>query len=41
VVDSKGDALSGFAVQGGQLTQIAAAQTALPVGATPFGIVVN
>ncbi len=41
VVDSKGDAVSGFAVRGGRLTQIAAAQTALPAGATPFGIVVN
>jgi hypothetical protein len=41
VVDSKGVAVSGFAVRGGSLTQIAAAQTALPVGATPFGIVVN
>lgn len=41
VVDSKGDAVSGFAVRGGQLSQIAAAQTALPAGATPFGVVVN
>jgi DNA-binding beta-propeller fold protein YncE len=41
VVDSKGNALSGFAVAGGDLSQIAAAQTALPTGATPFGIVVN
>ena len=41
VVDSKGNALSGFAVRGGQLSQIAAAQTALPAGATPFGVVVN
>ena len=41
VVDSKGNAVSGFAVRGGHLTQIAAAQTALPEGATPFGIVVN
>jgi 6-phosphogluconolactonase len=41
VVDSKGDAVSGFAVNGGHLTQIAAAQTALPAGATPFGVVVN
>jgi 6-phosphogluconolactonase len=41
VVDSKGDAISGFAVRGGQVSQIAAAQTALPAGATPFGVVVN
>jgi 6-phosphogluconolactonase len=41
VVDSKGDAVSGFAVRGGHVTQIAAAQTALPAGATPFGVVVN
>jgi 6-phosphogluconolactonase len=41
VVDSKGNAISGFAVRDGQLSQIAAAQTALPAGATPFGIVVN
>jgi DNA-binding beta-propeller fold protein YncE len=41
VVDSKGDAISGFAVHGGQLSEIAAAQTALPAGATPFGVVVN
>ncbi len=41
VVDSKGVAVSGFAVRGGRVTQIAAAQTALPAGATPFGVVVN
>jgi hypothetical protein len=41
VVDSGGDALSGFAVAGGHLSQIAAAQTALPAGAAPFGIVVS
>jgi 6-phosphogluconolactonase len=41
IVDSKGDAVSGFAVRGERLSQIAAAQTALPAGATPFGAVVN
>jgi 6-phosphogluconolactonase len=41
VVDSKGDAISGFVVSGGQLSQIVGAQTALPAGAKPFGIVVN
>ncbi|HEY2319306.1 MAG TPA: beta-propeller fold lactonase family protein [Solirubrobacteraceae bacterium] len=40
VVDSKGDAVSGFSVHDGRLAEIAA-QTALPAGATPFGIVVN
>jgi 6-phosphogluconolactonase len=41
VVDSKANAISGFAVRGGRLSPIAAAQTALPAGATPFGVVVN
>ncbi|HEY1711544.1 MAG TPA: beta-propeller fold lactonase family protein [Solirubrobacteraceae bacterium] len=41
VVDSKANAISGFAVRGGRLSQIAGAQTALPAGATPFGVVVN
>jgi 6-phosphogluconolactonase len=41
VVDSKGNALSAFAVRDGQLSQIAAAQTPLPSGATPFGVAVN
>lgn len=41
VADTKGGSVSGFAVRGGHLTEIDAAQTALPAGATPFGIVVN
>jgi 6-phosphogluconolactonase len=41
VVDSGGDALSGFAVHGGSLVPLASAPVALPVGATPFGVVVN
>ncbi len=41
VVDSGADAISGFAVRGGRLNPLDAAQTALPAGATPFGIVVN
>ncbi|MGZ4312644.1 MAG: lactonase family protein [Solirubrobacteraceae bacterium] len=41
VVDSKGNAVSSFTVDGGRLAQIPAAQTALPAGAAPFGIVVN
>lgn len=41
VVDDGGHAVSGFAVRGGHLTEIDVAQTALPGGATPFGIVVN
>ena len=40
VVDSKGDAVSGFAVSGGQVTELPT-QTSLPAGATAFGIVVN
>jgi hypothetical protein len=41
VVDDGGSAVSGFTVAGGRLTEIDAAQTALPTGAAPFGIVVN
>jgi 6-phosphogluconolactonase len=41
VVDDGGPALSAFMVNDGHLTQIDAAQTALPAGASPFGIVVN
>jgi 6-phosphogluconolactonase len=41
VVDSGGDALSGFAVHGGSLTSLASAPVALPAGAAPFGVVVN
>ncbi|MFZ0386371.1 MAG: beta-propeller fold lactonase family protein, partial [Solirubrobacteraceae bacterium] len=41
VVDSGGDALSGFAVHGGTLTSLASAPVALPAGAAPFGVVVN
>ncbi len=41
VVDTKGNSVSGFAVRGGRLTEIDAAQTALPAGAAPFGVVVN
>ncbi len=41
VVDDGGSAVSGFAVHGGHLNEIDAAQTPLPAGATPFGIVVN
>jgi len=41
VVDDGAAAVSGFAVRGGHLTEIDAAQTALPAGAAPFGIVVN
>ena len=41
VVDDGGAAVSAFAVSGGHLTEIDAAQTALPAGAKPFGIVVN
>jgi 6-phosphogluconolactonase len=41
VVDSGGDALSGFAVNGGSLAPLASAPVALPAGAAPFGVVVN
>ena len=41
VVDTGGDALSGFAVRGGWLTPLASAPVALPAGAAPFGVVVN
>ena len=41
VVDGGGDALSGFAVNGGSLVPLASAPVALPVGATPLGVVVN
>jgi hypothetical protein len=41
VVDSGAGAISGFAVRNDQVSPLAAAQTALPAGATPFGVVVN
>ena len=41
VVDSGGDALSGFAVHGGSLVPLPSAPVALPAGAKPFGVVVN
>jgi len=39
VVDSRGDALSGFHVADGALTPLPGAPTPLPAGAAPFGIV--
>jgi 6-phosphogluconolactonase len=39
VVDAAIDAVSGFAVDGGSLTELASSPAALPAGATPFGIV--
>jgi 6-phosphogluconolactonase len=41
VVASKGIAVSGFSVHGGDLTELPSSPTALPVGATPSGVVVN
>src|SRR5205823_3266535 len=41
VVDAAIDAVSGFAVDGGSLTELASSPAALPAGATPFGIVVT
>jgi 6-phosphogluconolactonase len=40
VVDSGRDAVSAFAVSGGDLTELASSPTAAPVGAAPFGLVV-
>jgi 6-phosphogluconolactonase (cycloisomerase 2 family) len=40
VVDSGIASVSGFSVDGGSLTQLSSSPTALPSGATPFGIVV-
>jgi hypothetical protein len=40
-VDDGGSAVSGFTARGGRLTEIDVAQTRLPAGATPFGIVVT
>lgn len=39
VVDAALDAVSGFVVDGGSLTELAGSPFALPPGATPFGIV--
>jgi len=41
VVESHANAISGFQVDGGQLTELPSSPTPLPVGATAFGIVVN
>jgi 6-phosphogluconolactonase (cycloisomerase 2 family) len=41
VVDQGGKAVSGFAVDGGNLTELPSSPTPLPAGAAPFGIVVN
>lgn len=41
VVDSHLDAVSAFAVSGGNLTELPSSPIALPAGATPFGIVVD
>jgi 6-phosphogluconolactonase len=41
VVDDGGNAVSGFRVDGGDLTELSSSPTALPAGATPFGVVVN
>jgi 6-phosphogluconolactonase len=40
VVDAATADVSGFAVEGGALTELASSPAALPAGATPFGIVV-
>jgi 6-phosphogluconolactonase len=41
VVDAALDAVSAFAVSGGNLSELASSPVALPAGATPFGIVVR
>jgi hypothetical protein len=40
VMDAGLDAVSGFAVAGGTLIELASSPAALPAGASPFGIVV-
>ena len=40
VVDAAIASVSGFAVSGGSLTELASSPTALPTGATPFGIAI-
>src|SRR5437667_12851400 len=40
VVDTRADAVSAFAVNGGDLTGLPSSPTPLPAGAAPFGIVV-
>ncbi len=41
VVDQGTDQVSAFAVSGGRLTELPSSPSALPAGATPFGIVVS
>lgn len=41
VVDTGADAVSAFAVNGGDLTELPSSPTPLPAGAAPFGIVVT
>jgi 6-phosphogluconolactonase len=41
VVDTGSGQVSAFAVDGGQLTELASSPTSVPAGAAPFGIVVN
>jgi DNA-binding beta-propeller fold protein YncE len=41
VVDPGADAISGFTVSGGSLTELSSAPTPAPVGAAPTGIVVT
>lgn len=41
VLDAGAKALSGFAVDGGALTELPSSPSALPAGSAPFGVVVN
>jgi hypothetical protein len=40
VVDAAIASVSGFAVSGGSLSELGSSPTALPTGATPFGIAI-
>jgi hypothetical protein len=41
VVETRERAVSGFSVDGGNLTELPGSPTPVPAGATPFGIVVR
>jgi hypothetical protein len=41
IVEGGADAVGGFAVEGGALTELASSPTPLPSNSAPFGIVVN
>jgi hypothetical protein len=41
IVEGGADAVGGFAVEGGNLTELSSSPTPLPSNSAPFGIVVN